>query len=199
MTRSPARHDIELARRVAEGDRGALEVLCERYADSLYAFIAHHADISLADIDDVWQETLMAAVSSLSSYRGDSGLFTWLCAIARHKLADFERRAGRTRSHEEPVSPADLALSIDTGLLPDGLLHQKAVQLAVVDALAALPDDYRVALVARYAEERTVEEVAARLGRSYKATESLLARARLAFRDAIRHPPHADGGRTARG
>ncbi len=50
-----------------------------------------------------------------------------------------------------------------------------------MDALWSLPRNYRVALLARYVEEESVESVAARLSRSYKAAESVLSRARQAF------------------
>jgi DNA-directed RNA polymerase specialized sigma24 family protein len=55
----------------------------------------------------------------------------------------------------------------------------------VVEALGLLPTDYRMALIARYADERSVDEVARLLGRTYKATESLLSRARAAFQETL--------------
>ena len=74
---------------------------------------------------------------------------------------------------------------VDLGPLPDALLEQERVRVSVVEALALLPEDYRTALVARYADDRRVETVAALLGRSYKATESLLSRARQALREKL--------------
>ena len=56
----------------------------------------------------------------------------------------------------------------------------------VVDTLWSLPPDYRIALFTRYMEEESVECVAARLGRSYKAAESVLSRARKAFLERFR-------------
>jgi len=185
MTNPDRADDLDLAARVAAGDEQALEVFYARYADPLYAFIFHHLNGGRADVEDVWQETLVAAVGALPGYRGQSRLFTWLCGIARHKLTDHLRRAGRSVSLVEDERSPDLTQVIDLAPLPDALLEQRAVRVRVVEALAMLPEDYRAALVGRYVEERTVEEVAALLGRSYKATESLLSRARANFREAI--------------
>jgi RNA polymerase sigma-70 factor (ECF subfamily) len=69
--------------------------------------------------------------------------------------------------------------------LPEEVLSQKATCLRVVEVLGQLPPDYRAALSARYADGSSVEEVARLLAKSYKATESLLSRARAAFRAAL--------------
>jgi DNA-directed RNA polymerase specialized sigma24 family protein len=86
--------DRDLVRRIAAGEQAALAAFYECYADPLFAFIYHHLDRCRADAEDVWQKTLLAAIRPASSYGGRSRLFTWLCAIARHKIADHLRRQG---------------------------------------------------------------------------------------------------------
>jgi RNA polymerase sigma-70 factor (ECF subfamily) len=176
-----------LAALAAAGDRSALEALYERYADPLFAFVFHQLDgARRADVEDAWQETWLAAVRALPRFRGTSAFFSWLCAIARHKIAD-QRRRGRRRDASQPPAEdaADVFVLADPAALPDALLQQRDVRLSVVEALASLPRDYRVALVARYVDNRSIDEVGAQLGRGYKATESLLSRARAGLRDAI--------------
>ncbi len=179
-------NDLTLARRVAAGDEAALEALYARYADPLFAFIYHRMGDSRSEAEEVWQETLLAAFQSLGAYRGQSRLFTWLCGIARHKLADHYRHRGRKPAESLAVALAqEWDLLVDTAPLPEELLAQRATRARVVEALGALPADYRAALVARYADEHSVDQVARLLGKTYKATESLLARARAAFRAAL--------------
>ena len=60
-----------------------------------------------------------------------------------------------------------------------------STRLRVIDTLASLPEDQRQALVARYVEGCSVEKLAQQIGKTYKAAESLLARARAAFREAL--------------
>jgi RNA polymerase sigma-70 factor (ECF subfamily) len=181
-----AADDLTLARQVADGDETALEPFYARYADPLFAFIYHHLDESHPDAEDIWQETLLAAINALPAYRGQSRLFTWLCGIARHKVADHFRRQGRSVAEVfSDVPEAELAALIGAGTLPEEVVVRRATRVRVVQALATLRDDYRTALVARYADEQSVDEVAHQLGRSYKATESLLSRARVAFQEAL--------------
>lgn len=175
--------DLILARRAASGDAQALEALYGRYSGALHAHITHRLSGSREDVEDVWQETLLAAVRALPTYDGRSRFFTWLCGIAGHKIADHLRRSGRSPEMVFSDLPPEQLLELaDSGPLPDDILASRATHLRVVNALGSLSDEYRRALVMRYAEECSVEEVARSLGKGYKATESLLARARNAFR-----------------
>jgi RNA polymerase sigma-70 factor (ECF subfamily) len=178
--------DLVLTKRVAAGDETALAMLYGRYADLLYAFIYHRLGGSCSDAEDVWQDTLLAALHSLPAYRGECRLFTWLCGIARHKIADHFRRQSRTVMDVfSDVSEVQLSTLLSSAPLPEEVVMRRATRVRVVEALALLNEDCRMVLVARYADERGVEEVAQMLGRTYKATESLLSRARAAFREAL--------------
>jgi len=179
--------DIRLAQRVASGDGEALRVFYERYADPLFAFIYHHMEPSTQDAQDVWQITLLAAIRSLPNFSGESRLFTWLCAIARHKIADFRRRSAHPVDVLSDVPTKNLAKLMDSAPLPEEIVMQRATRIMVVRALANLSEDYRKALLARYIDDRPLTEISKLLGRSYKATESLLSRARAALREAVEH------------
>lgn len=178
--------DLALARRITDGDETALCAFYAQYADLLYAFIYHHLRGSHTDAEDVWQETLHASLRALPSYRGQSRLFTWLCGIARHKIADHYRRQGRSPAEAfSDVPEVELSRLLSAAPLPEDVVVRRDTCIRVTEALGLLSEDHRMALVARYAEERSVGEVARLLGRSYKAAESLLSRARIAFRDAL--------------
>jgi RNA polymerase sigma-70 factor (ECF subfamily) len=182
--------ELALARCVTSGDEDALNALYERYADPLFAFIYHRLEGARPEeTEEVWQDTLSAALRSLPTYRGQSRFFTWLCSIARHKIADHCRRQSRTTLNLSLVPPEDLINLMDNGPLPDEIVRQQATCLRVVEVLGQLPLDYRTALVARYADGQSVDNVAQLLGKSYKATESVLSRAREAFRLALAGQP----------
>lgn len=178
--------DRTLARRVAAGEDEAVAAFYERHADALYAFIYHHLNRSQPDAEDVWQETLLAAIRSAGSFDGRSRLFTWLCGIACHKIADHRRRQGRAVADcFSDLSEGQLARLMAEEPLPQEVVEDQATRVRVVQALGLLGDEYRAALVARYADGRAVGEVARLLGKSYKATESLLSRARVALQGAL--------------
>jgi len=177
--------DVDLAARVARGEVGAFEQFYAHHADLVFAFIYHQLNGARSDAEEVWQDTFIAAVRALPGYRGQSRLSSWLCGIARRKVADYWRQQGGRAGQTLIVPPANLAALLDRQRLPDEVLGQHATRAYVAEALAELPPDYRQALVARYADGCPVEEVARRLGRSYKAAESLLSRAKAALRDIL--------------
>jgi RNA polymerase sigma-70 factor (ECF subfamily) len=177
--------DLELARRVWRGDEDAFSEFYAHHADLVFGYIVHQLNGVRTDAEEIWQDTFVAAIRMLPSYQGQARLLSWLCGIARHKVADHWRRHNETGGSTLAAPPADLRQLMDSGPLPDEVLNRSALRARLIEALAELPDDYRSALLARYAEECSVEEVARRLGRSYKATESLLSRAKAALREVL--------------
>ena len=171
------------------GEARAWQELCRVYAEPLYLYIYHRNGGYAQAAEDARQETLLAAVEAIAGYRRQAPLFGWLCGIARHKLADEARRRRRLGASLEELGADEgerplCQLGIQS--LPQEALAASETRAAVVRALWCLPADYREALLARYHHGESVEEVAARLGRGYKATESLLSRARVAFRLRLR-------------
>lgn len=174
--------ELLLASSIAAGDENAIEEYYNRHADSLYAFIFHH--VNREDAEEIWQDCLLVSIRNIANFRGQSSMFTWLCAIARHKIADYYRKQNRTAAFvDTPVE--EINHIFDDAPLPEETLQQKSVRLKVIEALHSLPDEYRNAIIARYADNNSVDEIAEQLGKSYKATESLLSRARSAFRKAF--------------
>lgn len=132
--------------------------------------------------EELTQQTFVEAIRHRDRFDGRSDVVTWLCAIGRNKLVDHYRRHGRDeRRHDQLVA--------DHRLRTDAPWHASETRDAVEAAMAMLPADQRLALLFRHLDGLSVREVAAAIGRSAKATESLLARARDNFRRAY-------GGRT---
>jgi RNA polymerase sigma-70 factor (ECF subfamily) len=176
--------EIYQAGQVAAGDERAFREFYERYADPLYLFTYHLLDGKKEDAEEVWQDALVAAVNGISRYRGECRLFSWLCAIARRKAIDHYRRNGRTAAQLTMDLPEALELP-DDALLPEEALANRAVRARVVEILESLPAEYREGLTERYIHCLSVEEKSTHLQKSYKATESLLSRARQAFKEAF--------------
>jgi RNA polymerase sigma-70 factor (ECF subfamily) len=126
---------------------------------------------SAAIAEDLTAETFMAAVAACRAADPPELSVGWLVGVARHKLVDHWRRAGREQRHlatsEEPsVDPWEERLDAD----------------AAHAALLRLSGPQRIALALRYLDGLPVGEVAEHLGRSVHATETLLVRARAALR-----------------
>lgn len=148
----------------------------------LYGYFIVRVGVRTHIAEDLTQETLLAAVSGSSTPSPGTPLMAWLYGIARHKLLDHYRRIDRERHHVESSLDLD---SIDIGPSPPlasldfDNLYTREVIIAVLDHL---PPRQRAALVIRYFDDCNVAITASLLGLTIHATESLLARARRAFR-----------------
>ncbi len=128
--------------------------------------------------EDLTAEAFLAAVGQIERGRVDEVTVAWLIGIARHKLLDEWRRAARS-PRSEPLDDADaLQISVDGDEMWDAVIDQHLVG----DVMDALGPHHRSALVLRYFDGLAVPDVAAQLGRTVDATETLLVRARRRFR-----------------
>jgi RNA polymerase sigma-70 factor, ECF subfamily len=148
----------------------------------VYRYLAARCAGDEALAEELTQQTFVEAIRRRDRFDGRSDVVTWICAIGRNKLVDHYRRHGRDARRQEQL------LSIQPQTV-DAPLHAVETREAVEAAMAALPSDQRIALLFRYLDGLSVREVSRVIGRSEKATESLLARGRESFRRAF-------GGRT---
>lgn len=182
--------DFDLVQRMLAGDEAAFE----RFFDAAYPLLYRFALVRLGfDRDaagDVAQAAICKAIGKLRTFRGEAALLTWLCTFCRHELYAFHRRnPGRFEVElveDDPEIRAALeslraATSQD---LEAWLDHHKAASI-VQRVLDHLPSHYADALEWKYIDEISVQEIGVRLGLGPKAAESLLTRARRAFREAF--------------
>lgn len=184
MTDSDPGADVRLAQAVAAGDPEAARDLCELHLPRLYAYILGRSGLDPDASAEVAQETIVAALRSAQHFRGQSSLDTWLCAIARRKVADHYRRESRRPLSLDRLTLEGLAL-LDTRPLPEETALREETAATVHRALWRLPADQREAALRKYLDGRSVAEIAVELGRSEKAVESLLSRAREGLRKRL--------------
>ena len=172
--------EAELLRGAAAGDASAVRALLDGFGPAVYGFVHPRVGGHAEAADDLTQETFIEAVRSASTFRGESSLRTWLCAIAKRRLSrhyEAERKAALVRS--------GLAAVPEIPIDGDGDVERRD---EVTRALGALPPLHRQVLVLKYLDERTVEEIAAELGRSRVQVQSLLQRARAGLREELDGP-----------
>ena len=180
-----------LVRRLLSGEERAFEEFFAAYFPPLFRFAsARLRDPAAAE--EVVQATLGRALAKLSSYRGEAALLTWLFTFCRHEISAWCARARRRPEQvdlieELPEVRAALE-SLAAGELqdPERLLRRAELSRLVQATLDRLPPRYADALEWKYIEGLSVLEIALRLGTGEKAAESLLSRAREAFRDGFR-------------
>jgi RNA polymerase sigma-70 factor (ECF subfamily) len=177
--------DIHLRDRILSGERAAAESLLAEHLDPVYRFVRWRLGSDVHQVEDLVQDTFLAALQKMDAFDGRSSLHTWLCSIAKNKIRSA-RRARTPRSLEDALEEADpeidaILAEIGREPLPDRVLDRQETRDLVGATLSSLPPEYAQALVQKYVEGRSVAEIAARRGQGEKAVESALARARTAF------------------
>jgi RNA polymerase sigma-70 factor (ECF subfamily) len=179
--RPQAAEDSALVAAVLRKDRKATAEFVARHADDLYRYLRSRLAPFYDQVDDLVHEVFLAAWENLPSYQGSGPLRAWVMGIARHKVEDYYR--ARLRAPEsiedgdqEPVAPASTSDFHQ-------LLEQDELRRNTWRVLASLPEQYRLALIWRYWEESSAREMALKTGKTEKAIERLLARARVEFRE----------------
>lgn len=183
--------DAALIAAMLAGDEAAFRVFFETYFPRVYRFALPRLGNDAEACKEVVQSTLVKAMRALSSFRGEAALFSWLCQICRRQVADYLR--AHKRHHQNVVLIDDTpglreALESIAGPANDEPMHgygTAETRRLVQSVLDRLPARYGDVLEWKYIEGRSVEEIGALLGVGQTAAQSLLARARVAFREAL--------------
>ena len=179
------RDERQLVRRMIAGDEGAFELFADEYVPALYRFAMGRLDGDRELTSDIVQTTICKAIAKLATFRGEAALMTWLCACCRNEVAGhFRKKMRPVREVDieavEERSAAELAAAAPEG--PESAALRSEASRLVHEALDELPPHYGQVLEWKYLENLSVKEIASRLQLRPKAAESLLTRAREAFR-----------------
>jgi RNA polymerase sigma-70 factor (ECF subfamily) len=183
-------------------DRSAWGAAVDRHLHEVYGFVFHLVGGNRAVAEDLNQETWLEALDGIEQCDVTRGSFrNWLFGIARKRVALHYRRramAGNPRSLSGQFGEA--AELGDIGVLPKDVLEQVERVSIVRAAILLLPEDRREVLLWKYVEGLSVETIAIRMGRTTKAVESLLSRAREQVRGLLGGYmwPRGDGRRASK-
>ena len=174
-----AADDGRIVAGVLAKDRKATAEFVARCADWIYPFVRRRLVPRAELVDDLMQEILVAAWQALPNFRGDANLRSWVMGISRHKLEDYYRKKIRELEIKDdddlPTEPAATPTF-------EQELDSVAQQERVHRTLALLPEAHALALMWQYRDEKSIREMAQLTGKTEKAIERLLARARESFR-----------------
>ena len=185
------RHDrpdeSDLVRRAARGEEGAVRTIMQTHNRRLYR-VARSIVCDGAEAEDVLQEAYLHAFQSLSRFRGEASLATWLTRIVLNEALQ------RVRRHTDvPVSRIELPEQSASHVIPfpssgtpvadpERAMAQRQLCQLVERAIDELPQDFRTVLVARVVEGMGVNETAALLGIRPATVKTRLHRARRLLR-----------------
>lgn len=162
---SPGRYDAgvvsedQLAALFAAGDEHALRLAYDRYGALVFSLCKRGVSAD-ADAEDIAQQTFIAAWKSRDRYDPERApLGAWIVGIAKFKIIDAQRAAGRRR---DTVTGAGTDADADDGAVRDPL-DQLADRMVLVDALTTLPSERRAVLERAFFSDLTHPQIASEL------------------------------------
>ena len=182
---SRKQEEQRLAEAAQRGDKAAWHSLYDRTVHPLFAFI-HRRVRTNEEAEEIVQETYLTAIDALRRFDPEKGsFFAWLCGIGWRKAQEQYRKSARIPKPASSVfmDPDDFTRKLEDGTLPEDALMTEEVQDLIGATLTELTAEQCEILTAKYVRGETVETIAARAGKSEKAIESALTRARQAFRE----------------
>jgi RNA polymerase sigma-70 factor (ECF subfamily) len=181
--------ESHLIRAMARRDRAAWATMYDRHVGDLFGLVYHLLGGDRGAAEDVNQEVWLLAIEQFDRFDPGRGAFRdWLMGIARHRALRYHRHAWSQAPENHIDGPSD-------SLPPPELLEEVERADVVRAALLCLHEDYRQVLLDKYVVGLSVADIAGRSGRSDKAVESLLSRARARLRSLLGPYFSAQAGR----
>lgn len=169
----------KLVEDILKGREVPLRQFYKLYKDKLFSFIKSKVD-SGQDSEEIMQDTLLDALEGLRDFTFRSSLYTYLCAIAKHKVVDFYRKK-KIKAILLSQIPQNIKPLISHILNPDEQFEAIEKKMQIRKILTLLKPIYSKVLVLKYHQGFTVAEIAEDQLLTIKSVESLLVRARREF------------------
>jgi len=175
--------DLQLVRRVQEGDKKAFDLLVSKYQHKVIKLVLRYVkDMSIAQ--DVAQEAFIKAYRALPDFRGDSAFYTWLYRIAintaKNHLVSEGRRPPRSDVDYMDAENYESGVRLVETTTPENQLMTDEIAEVVRSTIESLPDELRVALVLCELEGLSYEEIASAMNCPIGTVRSRIFRARQA-------------------
>lgn len=168
--------DFELVNQTRAGNGDAFGEIVARY-QSLICSLAYSATGSVAQSEDLAQETFVAAWKQLPVLREPEKLRWWLCRISRNLTNDILRQQGREPSHNaESLEKVHETPAVDP--LPSDHASDRDEEAILWRSIERIPESYREPLVLYYREQKSIGKVAAALDLTEDAVKQRLSRGR---------------------
>jgi RNA polymerase sigma-70 factor (ECF subfamily) len=195
-TTEPASGDEKtVVERAQNGDMGAFDTLIQRYQDQVYS-VAYRLVGNEDDAADVAQEVFLAFFRYIGSYRGDSKLSTWLYRITVNMAKNLWSRQKRqgyevTESlddprDDDPDSPAPVEMLADPAPNPRHRAAGSEIVGVIERKLQEIEPEFREAIVLRFIEGLSYEEIAEVTKEPLGTVKSRIFRARKALKDRMK-------------
>ncbi len=149
--------DMELVQESIQGSQEAFGELVRRYKNLVYSVVMRMVN-NPEDANDLAQEVFLKIYRNLDKYSSTYQFSTWVIRIATNTVIDFHRK-----KRLDAVSMEDMVVEVAGGERPEEKLSQKENRRQLENAIAALPQMYRIPIVLYHLEEMSYQEIATAL------------------------------------
>jgi len=165
------------------GDREAFRLLFETYKDRVFSIAAYSFGGDETAANDVSQQVFLKLMTSIGQFRGDSAFTTWLYRLVVNACVDEQRKRRRLLSFGDSTPMS----TIGERRPQEKHFARREVADAVQAAIKQLKPKLRTAILLKYVEDLSYEEIAAILGCSKGTVASRLNRGHQALARRLRH------------
>ncbi len=176
--------EYSLIRRCQKGDKMAFEALVDKYEKKVYGTCYRYL-ANEEDAKDAAQEAFFKAYTHIKGFQFKSSFSTWLYSIVSHNCMNvLRKRKGEIKyAGDELLNTA--AAPEAYPVTPEKVMEQKETQMLVQQAIASLPEDYRMVVLLRDKDGFSYEEIAEMLKTSLPAVKAKLFKARQQLRKKL--------------
>lgn len=151
------------------------------FVDEIYRYIFLRTGFDAALAEDMTQEIFLDVYKGLNDFKGLCSDKTWVFRIAGNKLFSFYRKQYRQKLELIDIGDPRAESVSDPGQDTEKLVESALESQMVYDCLNRLPGHYRITLILKYVDGKSVKQIAKLSNKSPKAIESLLQRSKNAF------------------
>ncbi|MBI2600357.1 sigma-70 family RNA polymerase sigma factor [Candidatus Daviesbacteria bacterium] len=168
----------------------SFELAYKAFAKPLMRFIIRKMNGDVEAAEEVFSQTLLAALNGYSAFEHKSSYFTWICKIALNKTADYYRELINQKSKFIAPSLELIAKIPASQLSPEEKLALDQLRISIHECLTLLPEEKRKLLYLRYWEDLTLQKIAEIMGTTERAIEGKIYRAKKELKEIIleKHP-----------
>jgi len=155
--------------------------LYQAFVSEIYRYVFLRTGLDAVLAEDITQDIFIDVYKGMGEFKGLCSNRTWIFRIAKNKLSDFYRKQYRQKVEFVDIdNPLTEGLS-DSEQDTDKLMESALESQMVCDCLNRIPRHYRIALLLKYVDGKSVKQIAELTDKTSKAVESLLQRAKNAF------------------
>ncbi len=166
-------NEVTLLQELKKASPKAVREWYQLYYSKLHHFVSGKV-ATASDAEELTQDVFLSCLKHLPLFRGESSIWTWMIRVAQHEVADYYRK----RYAKKFI----LALPLSEFLPSEPLYHAEEISAQVMSVLKRMKKEHRELLLMKYLDKKKVVQIARETGKTPKAVESILFRARDEFR-----------------